>query len=81
MTRHNLSCDKTMLDRVADASWALRDNLTATYEDYARAAIAAMREPTPAMVKAGWEKLAGGGHTLADIWRAMIDAALAEEAQ
>jgi hypothetical protein len=70
--------EKTMLDRVADASWALRDNLAATYEDYARAAIAAMREPTPAMIKAGWEKLAGGGHTLADIWRAMIDAALAE---
>jgi hypothetical protein len=73
--------DKTMLDRVADASWALRDNLAATYEDYARATIAAMREPTPAMIKAGWEKLSGGGHTLADIWRAMIDAALAEEAQ
>jgi hypothetical protein len=73
--------DKTMLERVADASWTLRDNLTATYEDYARATILAMREPTPAMIKAGWEKLAGGGHTLADIWLAMIDAALAEEAQ
>ena len=70
--------DKTMLDRVADANWALRDNLAATYEDYARAAIAAMREPTPAMVKAGYEM---GGSPRADIWRAMIDAALAEEAQ
>jgi hypothetical protein len=67
--------DKTMLDRVANACWALRPNLAATYEDYARAAVKAMREPTPAMVKAGWEM---GGSPRADIWRAMIDAALAE---
>jgi len=67
--------DKTMLERVADASWALRGDLAASYEDYARAAITAMREPTPAMVKAGYER---GGSPRADIWRAMIDAALAE---
>jgi hypothetical protein len=37
-----------------------------------------MREPTPAMIKAGYEM---GGSPRADIWRAMIDAALAEETQ
>jgi hypothetical protein len=44
------------------------------FEPQARAAIAAMREPTEAMIKAG---TAHGGQTNTDvIWQAMIDAAL-----
>lgn len=47
------------------------------YEDAARAAIEAMRVPTPAMIEAGrWAAEEGGAET---IWSAMIDAALREE--
>jgi hypothetical protein len=44
----------------------------------ARAVIAAMREPTGAMVEAGWPHTADPcwEHNVADTWRAMIDAAL-----
>ena len=67
--------DKTMLDRVADAIQSASVNQPWSYENAARAAITAMRQPSPAMVKAGWEM---GGSPRADIWRAMIDAALAK---
>jgi hypothetical protein len=44
------------------------------YQDDARAAIAAMREPTEAMVNV----LRNTEHGILDDWHAMIDAALAE---
>ena len=48
---------------------------------YARAAIAAMREPTPAMLKA-CDSIMGGGfqnsHSDLETWQEMIDAALKE---
>jgi hypothetical protein len=43
--------------------------------EFARAAIAAMREPTEEMVKAQWSEPTCG----AEGWRAMIDAALNEK--
>lgn len=56
-------------------------------EEYARAAITAMREPTEEMIDAGVDDYPGEG-LLAHgpvfarcIWEAMIDAALAEEKQ
>lgn len=47
------------------------------YEAFARAAIEAMREPTPAMMIVMLARL-GCGEDHAGIYRAMIDAALAE---
>ena len=46
----------------------------------ARRAIAAMREPTEAMTRAGWEHTGDPCwlHNVADAWRAMIDAAVGE---
>jgi hypothetical protein len=44
-------------------------------EAMARAAIAAMREPTDDMIEAAHHRLAGDG-TVEDVYRAMIDAAL-----
>ncbi len=60
-----------------------------TYETIARAAIEAMREPTPKMIAEAWnsvtpaKKLAGisrlgPGPGVSEVWRAMIDAALQE---
>lgn len=48
----------------ADGNWP-------KYERKARAALEALREPTPEMVEAGAGRLADG-----PAWRAMIDAAL-----
>lgn len=41
----------------------------------AKAAIAAMREPTEEMVKAGYDN-ADGSHLWREVWKVMIDAAL-----
>ena len=55
-----------------------------TCRDLARAAIAALREPTAAMIRAGYacqwrgEHAASAPGTMADQYRAMIDAALEE---
>lgn len=50
-------------------------------DKFARAAIEAMREPTKAMLKDGWEHTADPcwEDDVADCWRAMIDAALSEK--
>ena len=84
----------TMIDRVAralcidfvpDADWdyiksmpvhPLGDRFTAL----ARKAIAAMREPTDAMIDEAWEHTADPcwRENVADAWRAAIDAALSE---
>ena len=45
------------------------------FRDLARAAIAAMREPTEGMLAAGLAELLGYGEAR-DVWPAMIDAAL-----
>ncbi len=62
-----------MIDRVAAALLAVDGgtwNITPGIEvDLARAAIAAMREPTEAMIDLGWDY----GE---DAWREMIDEAL-----
>lgn len=78
--------NQTMIERVAEALRALERKRNVGYDALARAAIEAMREPTPRMCDMGegynlrcgcprcdhenWEKVAEG-------WRAMIDAALA----
>ena len=46
--------------------------------DTARAAIAAMREPTDAMATAGQDECLTGQESATAIYRAMIDAALAD---
>ena len=53
------------------------------FPNIARIAIAAMREPTPGMIEAGRSILVGflPGDTPERIWRAMIDAALAEKGE
>jgi len=64
-----------MIERVAQAIFAKDPESLFTIhhaEVYARAAIAAMREPTKAMKEAGfWD-----GHSSLNTYRAMIDAAL-----
>ena len=77
----------TMVERVAVAICrALGDDpdregerLTA-YDDAARAAIEAMRDPTPEMLEAGGRKGGFDGYWVEDntaaIWAAMIDTAL-----
>lgn len=50
-----------------------------TLERMARAAIAAMREPTEAMIEAGQaEEWTGKREAVESVWGAMIDAALAD---
>jgi hypothetical protein len=52
--------------------------------DCARAALAAMREPTEAMTRAGWAKiefLHFEPAEFAEAWRAVIDAALNSDAK
>lgn len=81
----------TMIERVAraiceederngGAPWGYYEAVThirlEAYRDMARAAIAAMREPTPEIEKAGW--IEGACLTPADHWKSMIDAALKE---
>jgi hypothetical protein len=69
-----------IIDRVADAikaainDGAKSDFGTATFPELARAAIAAMREPTEAMIqRAREERYLDEPH---DTWQSMIDAAL-----
>lgn len=53
-----------------------------TFESEARAAIAAMREPTEAMLEAGgeaWIAYTGDDHEYEIVWRAMIDFALSPQ--
>jgi hypothetical protein len=69
-----------MVERVAravDAEWAshIINGTLASPKDFARAAIAAMREPTEEMVRAQWSETTCG----VEGWRAMIDAALNEK--
>lgn len=50
--------------------------------DFARAALDAMREPTPEMVSAGMGEVPEDGSEYEDVedaWRAMIDAALSQD--
>ena len=55
------------------------------WREKARAAIGAMREPTEAMVLAGynalmeWDARTGEDYGIGEVWRAMIDAALSED--
>lgn len=73
-----------MVERVARAIQAFDGHAAAGgaepgYEAIARAAIAAMREPTDEMmsVTEWWGDLTGRPEHV-DVWRAMIDAALTE---
>ena len=84
---------QTMLERVSSAiaetfvarSLTSNDDFNAVMDDCARAAIEAMREPTPQMlIDAGTMDGYCGDKTHADIehttwWSGMIDAALNEE--
>ncbi len=63
-----------MVERVARAIGKLDgipDELWSASVPHARAAIAAMREPTDEMVEAGWKQ-----RSARTTWKAMIDAAL-----
>lgn len=63
-----------MVERVGQALGALLEDWAhgkVTTADLSRAAIQAMREPTGAMTKAAWVEGAD------EVWRAMIDTALA----
>jgi hypothetical protein len=69
-----------MVERVARAIYAAECWDTATpgfYQHAARAAIAAMREPTDEMVDAAWEPSVPPGNVA--IWQAMIDAAMGDK--
>lgn len=79
------ACEYKGHDRCASGCIASRENLLSEHGEVggqARAAIAAMREPTQAMYRAG-DRCVDDQETLAPssawIWRAMIDAALAEK--
>ena len=70
-----------MVQRAADAIHAAAGDEMGEKRrrEVARAVIAAMREPTEAMINAGWEDGNNGygeGEEMAPIWRAMIDEAL-----
>ncbi|TCP94486.1 hypothetical protein C8J42_101952 [Sphingomonas sp. PP-CE-1A-559] len=75
---------KSMIERVARAM-ASADNGAPTtwrlYADDARIAIAAMREPTDHVSRAGEEMIDGHtpGAPVDLLWKSMIDAALSEE--
>lgn len=67
----------TMIDRVARAIAMRNEGWTKNAKDYiphARAAIEAMREPTPAVIDGMRENIG----PLVEMWRAAIDASLAE---
>lgn len=76
---------ESMIERVARAlaeeDGDLYEANAVFWKGMARAAIKAMREPTEAMERAGdipgWDDAVSIGHS-ADVWRAMIDAALSE---
>ncbi|MDK4725658.1 hypothetical protein [Rhizobium phaseoli] len=80
----------TMIERVARAldpyAWSekgfsIRREVS---KQQARAAIAEMREATPAMVEVGtearWRSAVRDANSINEIWNVMIDAALKEEA-
>lgn len=66
-----------MIERVALAISGSNDpaNILTIHRDRAKAAIEAMREPTKAMVSAGYDE-ADGSHLWREVWKAMIDEAL-----
>jgi len=76
-----------MIERVADAIISQHDTYHSTFLDSARAAIAAMREPTPAMLEAADAVMLHRPvvekpdrlSTLTLGFNAMIDAALGEQ--
>lgn len=72
-----------MVERATKAVEHARIDCHGTDEEIARAVIATMREPTPAMTMAGdedidfhWDHGGMDDGAGADAWRAMIDAAL-----
>lgn len=70
--------ENDMVERVARAiEDRLRGKDFLSYEEAARAAIEAMREPTDAMADDGYRAIKHGADA---VWRAMIDAALNPEA-
>jgi hypothetical protein len=69
------SAGRSVLWTDDDTSWPA-ERIREEARACARAAIAAMREPTEAMVDAGWNASQGQGCFLE--WQAMVDAALAE---
>ena len=65
--------EQTMIERVAKVMAELLDDSEYNPKVYARAAIAAMREPSEAMCRVGSGRLPREG------WQAMIDAVLEEK--
>lgn len=65
-----------MVERVAAAIFVCRDTGRDFNTALARAAIAAMREPTEAMVDEGWQPFDADRDDVADAYRSMIDEAL-----
>ena len=73
-----LTPSPSMIERVARAlAQSLGGDDWRSFETAARAAVAAMREPTPAMLDAALPELPDYGF-LPDDWRAMIDHAANE---
>lgn len=81
--------EMTMVEKVARAidgwawhestAWANREDAQRQALEMARAAIAVLREPSEGMMLAGEPEQAVWEHmSAADVWRNMIDAALAE---
>ena len=68
----------TMIEKVAAAIRSVHFHEMGSYEDAARAAIEAMREPTLAMLKNG-EDVTGVQYIAEGCYLAMIDAALEEK--
>lgn len=68
--------DPSMVERVALAISYVTEAPQPRSREMARAAIAAMREPTDAIINAGGQYFYAA--SMADRWRAMIDCALAE---
>lgn len=74
-----------MVERVAKAIEAEVDklndvrNIQGFYEEIARAAIAAMREPTDGMVETAFSLLPDRDPWPIAVWRAMIDESLREK--
>ena len=65
------------VDALIQPSWESLEGEQEDYREYARAAIAAMREPTEAMIEAAqWNTTRGKVPTFKDQWQAAIDEAL-----
>ena len=70
------------MDLVERVARAIMQNIIADRDDAlnaARAAIAAMREPSDAMIDAAWNAISTERITATEAWQAMIDAALAQQ--